>query len=302
MTSALNMLRACASVTDWLRKQGLEPPPSPVAEAILDGLGGGTPMAERVAIWNRIANAPWPTRIPNAALIQAGRGAYKTVIGLDLACHRLLAFDAAPYVSSGSEVVALTTAPSKRQAATPIRNARPRCERIAAAHGGRLRIRSATTEAADFVFEIPGLGYTPVLRVGAADEATIRGDAYVFVGEDEAGWFPGPDLANNAHALYVATSRLIQFPHSLFLMGSTNGPPAGMFFDWAQNTPAGVVKIGPLASWDVNPLMVESRIRAQYAPEIVAQEFECRTWGLRDAAFIPNAACLACLDQEGLWT
>ena len=63
------------------------------------------------------AQTPAPSRLPTAAVLQEGRGSFKSTLLIDLAAHRLLGFDAAPYVARGSEVVAIIVSPAKKQAA-----------------------------------------------------------------------------------------------------------------------------------------------------------------------------------------
>ncbi len=299
---SLDAFRALGSANSWLTLIDAELP-SPVTRTILDVLSGARPSPEAVEVWKSICDQPWPDELVTQALLQMGRGSLKSTIDIMQAIDRLLRFDAGPFVAPGSEVLALVCAPSKKQAAGAIRNALPIVEKVAELLGGKAHVRAAA-DATEVEFAIPGLTYVAKLVVGTADEATIRGGAHVVVIFDEAGWFPSGSRSVNtlADLVVAATPRVLQFPHGFVGYSSTNGPPSGRFYDLVQSAAAGLLKIGPVASWNANPAMPEARLRAELRPEEVSQEIECKTWGLRDAAFIPAGPAMACIDEEGIYT
>ncbi len=295
----LDFMRSCLSPTDWLRAAGVEIP-SFACETMLDAVAAAPPTAEQRALWSRLSPHPWPITLAPGVVDQCGRGSFKSWRLIVHAIDRLVRFDNGAHVAKGTRVFAAIVAPKQAQAGEDVRVAKTILEPLCGFLGWSYKIRDEHGDAPEITIEIPDVDFEPVLLVQTADQATLRGPAYVFLGIEEAGWHAsGAQSASTAHDIYVAAAaRLVQFPHGLAYLASTNGPPQGLFYDWAHAPPKGVLKLGPNASWDINPAMSEARISATFADDVIDQEFRCITWGLRDAVFIRGAEAQRCIEVQ----
>lgn len=278
--------------------------PSVVANAILYAACGAAAPPDLMDAWRSISKEAFPTSPVAHLILQIGRGGFKSTMLFILAIDRLLRFDPRPFIAPGSEVTAVIVAPKMKQAAAIVRSNRALAEAVAALLGGKLVVRDMT-DGAEMIFDIPNLGYVARIVVGPADQATIRGIAPVFFGVSEAGWMPSAAKAANTLAVVrvgVVPRGRAQFPHFLECEESTNGPPAGYFFEVCQNPPAGALKIGPLSSGTVNSTIDDAKLRETLSPEEYSQEILCTTWGLKEAAWIPTAPAMAIVDEDGEWT
>jgi len=310
---SITAFRSLSSPLVWLQLIGVTFPDP--ALAIIAAASGAPATPEILAEWNALndrgffagllgrGGPAYPSVPPKLVLLLAGRDAFKSTKAVILGIDRLLHYDATPFVADGSEVCALVVAPSKKQSAGIVRNCVGLAEKVAALLGGHVEQRGLAGDA-EIVFRIPGLGYTPILRISAADEATLRGGAYVYCAWSEAGWFPsGPDQNTLADLRAAVVPRGAgQFPFFLELAESTCGPPSGWFYDSCERPPRGALKIGPLATPRINPAFDADAVRALMGEEAYRQEILCESWGLLDAAFIPTTSALGCVDADGGWT
>lgn len=297
----IHAFRRLSSPLAWLSLIEVEFPP--VARAVISAASGSPASPEVLEAWGSISEAPYPTKAYSQVVLQIGRGGLKTSMAFAIGLDRLFRFPNETKVAEGAEVLALIVAPTKKQAADAIRNNLATAEKLRDLLGATMEERSLR-DGAELVFRVPGIDAAFVLRCAAPDEATLRGGSYCFVCWTEAGWYPSDSKSVNALAdLRVAViPRVIgQFPWGLEILESTNGPPAGYFYDACTDTPDNVLKIGPLSSGTVNPAIDEEKLRAELSPEEYSQEILCRTWGLKLAAWFPARESMAIVDAEGAW-
>lgn len=299
---SLEALRSFRSPNAMLELIG-QPYPG-LAPVILDALSGAPPTEHALAVWSELSDQPYPEKPTACGVLESSRGTFKSTILADLAEDRLVRFDAKPFVAPGSEVVATIVSTTKANASAIIRNRLPKAQAYASLLGGTVEERGLAT-GAEIVYRIPGLGYVPVLRAVAADEATIRGGAFVFVGWSEAGWYPSSSKSKNTLAVLrvaVVPRGLGQFPYFLELAESTNGPPAGWYYETCTKTPSNVLLIRPKDPALVNPLLDVEKLRRELSHEEFEQEILCTTWGLKAAAWFPVAESMAIVDTDAEWT
>lgn len=291
----LQAFRRLGNANSWLALCESELPSAP-AQAIVELLTSKTPSKEACAL---LGVEPFEG-YANRAAVCSGRGTYKTTEDIIVAGDRLLRHDHSSVVAPGSEVVAVIVSPTKAQSSQALRNARPICERLAALLGGKLRERSAA-DSAEFIFEVPGIPYVPVLRVGPADEASIRGSATCCVVFDEASWFATGDgyKSTDRDLETAATPRILQFGEAgLFLMTSTPGLVGGLFHETMTEPKPGTLVLGPFPTWQINPTITEADARARFPEHVFNQELACSTWGARESQFINASAAMACIDRD----
>lgn len=291
----LQAFRRLSNANSWLSLCDAELP-SEMARAIVEVLTSKALSKEACAL---LGIEPFEGYVNRAAAC-SGRGTYKTTEDIIVCCHRLIYPDHSAVVAPGSEVVAVIVSPTKAQSSQALRNARPICEKLAALLGGRLRERSAA-DSAEFIFEIPGIPYVPVLRVGPADEASIRGSATCCVVFDEASWLPtGDDYKSSDRDLETAaTPRILQFgENGLFLMTSTPGLVGGLFHETMTEPKPGTLVLGPFPTWQINPSITEADARSRFSEHVFNQELACTTWGARESQFINASAAMSCIDRD----
>lgn len=291
----IEAFRRLGNANSWLALCDAELPSDP-ARAIVEVLTSRAPSKEAC----EMLGVSRRSGLVNRAAVCSGRGTYKTTEDVIVCCDRLLRHDHSAVVAPGSEVVAVIVSPTKGQSSQALRNARPICGKLAALLGGKLRERSAA-DSAEFIFEIPGIPYVPVLRVGPADEASIRGSATCCVVFDEASWLPTGDeyKSTDRDLETAATPRILQFGEAgLFLMTSTPGLIGGLFHETMTEPKDGTLVLGPFPTWRINPSISEAAARAQFSEHVFRQELECSTWGARDSQFINASAAMACIDRE----
>jgi len=302
---SLATLRSFPTALDWVDLLGIEF--APAARAIIAALTmrpGYVPSPDVLAGWKLVTRERFPASPPSQVIEQIGRGGLKTTLATIAEVDRLLRYANEERVGPGGEIVALHCAPTQRQASDAIRAALPYAQGLGRMVGAEMS-EHALRDGAELRIRLPGIDATFVLRAAAADEASLRGRAFCSVVWTEAGWFPsGPKSIGSLADLRAAVipRSIGQFPWALEIVESTNGPPAGYFYDICQKTPKGTLRIGPLPPNVTNPTISLARLEAELSPEIYSQEVLCRSWGAKSAAWFPAGPSMAIVDEDGKWT